>query len=511
MTLSLAAYKEKVLGCWVGKNIGGTLGAPFECKRAVYDFDFYTQDLNGEPLPNDDLDLQLVWLNAVEKYGRRTDAKILGEYWLSYIVPNWGEYGAGKNNLRQGIVPPLSGYVNNVFRDSNGAFIRSELWACLAPGHPEIAVQYAYEDAIVDHSHEGVYAEVFFAAIESAAFVENDRDTLIDIGLSYIPADCGVARGAASARDAHSRGLSWQEARIQVLNDVPGSFGIIGMEPDDLPKDVAVGPMGYDAPGNVGITLIGWLYGEGDFGSSICIANNCGEDTDCTAATLGSILGIIGGEAGIPEKWKAPIGDSIKTLCVNLGDQGLRIPKTVGELTERIIRLAPSFLGSDIVDVITAERGYDVAVNEGGALYSRKQRINTWTYRGFEEKLSQSPFQVSYDFVIFSAIADYAEAPFVQEGAEKTVKIIIDNNLFMQQWLTFKWHLPAGWSVSPGPVVGAGLEQYHCNLGRTELTFRLLSQDLQQARYDVLLEISSQGRPTKGIIPFVFINGQPIA
>ncbi|HHV98875.1 MAG TPA: hypothetical protein GXX36_04765 [Clostridiaceae bacterium] len=67
MILSLNEYKNKVLGCWMGKNIGGTLGAPFECKRGVYDIDFYIQDLGGEPLPNDDLDLQLVWLNVVEK------------------------------------------------------------------------------------------------------------------------------------------------------------------------------------------------------------------------------------------------------------------------------------------------------------------------------------------------------------------------------------------------------------------------------------------------------------
>ena len=267
-------------------------------------------------------------------------------------------------------------------------------------GHPDIAVKYAYEDAIVDHSHEGIYAEVFFAAIESAAFVECDRDTLIDIGMSYIPADSGVARGVTSARDAYARGLSWQEARFRVLNDVPGSFGILGMEPEELPSDVPVGPMGYDAPSNVGITIIGWLYGEGDFGNSVCIANNCGEDTDCTAATIGAILGIIGGEAGIPEKWKAPIGDAIKTFCINLGDQGLRIPKTVGELTDRIIRLTPSFLGSDIVDVIHAEEGYDIEVKEGGSLYNEKKRVNAWVYRGFEDKLSESPFQVAYDFTI---------------------------------------------------------------------------------------------------------------
>ncbi|OCT15549.1 hypothetical protein A8709_15855 [Paenibacillus pectinilyticus] len=507
MKLSLNAYRSKLMGCWIGKNVGGTLGAPFECKRGVFDVDFYTQELNGEPLPNDDLDLQLVWLNAAEKFGRNVNAQILSEYWLSYIVPNWGEYGAGKNNMRQGIVPPLSGYVNNVYRDSNGAYIRSEIWACLAPGNPDIAVKYAYEDAIVDHSHEGVYAEVFFAAIQSSAFVESNRDTLIDIGLSYIPADSGVAKGVASVREAHAKGLSWQEARIQVLNDVPGSFGILAMRPEDLPTDVPVGKMGYDAPSNVGITILGWLYGEGDFGESICIANNCGEDTDCTAATIGSIMGIIGGAESIPTKWTDPIGDSIKTLCLNLGDQGLRIPKTVTELTDRIIRLTPSFLGSQLCDVVTAADGYTIEVKEQKQLFSQPQQINAWTKRSFADKLSQSPFQVAYDFVIFSTIVDYTEAPFIQEGTPKTIKLIIDNQLFMQQWLQIKWHLPIGWTISPGPQVGASLEQYHCHVGRTELSFTLIPNGLQEARYDLIAEITSQGRPTKGLIPLVFING----
>lgn len=109
MKMHVSDYRKKVEGCWMGKSIGGTLGAPFECRRGVFDVSFYTHDLNGEPLPNDDLDLQLVWLNAVEEFGRRTNASILGEFWLSYISPNWSEYGAGKNNLRVGLAPPLSG------------------------------------------------------------------------------------------------------------------------------------------------------------------------------------------------------------------------------------------------------------------------------------------------------------------------------------------------------------------------------------------------------------------
>ena len=164
MKLSFHEYLDKMRGCWNGKNIGGTLGTPFEGMRGLFDIQYYSQPLD-KPLPNDDLDLQLVWLNAVEKYGRNINRELLGEYWLSFIYPDCAEYGAGKNNLRAGLVPPLSGYVGNHYRNSNGSWILTEIWACLCPGHPELAVKYAYEDAIIDHSYEGVYAAVFLAAI----------------------------------------------------------------------------------------------------------------------------------------------------------------------------------------------------------------------------------------------------------------------------------------------------------------------------------------------------------
>ena len=177
--LTYAQYRDKVRACWLGKNIGGTLGAPFECIRGVYDLDYYTHDLSLGVLPNDDLDLQLAWLHAAETYGKNVNADVLAEYWLSYIVPDWSEYGACKNNLRYGLQPPLSGWYHNHNKDSCGSFIRSEIWACLAPGHPEIAVKYAYEDAICDHADEGVYGELFCAALQSAAFVETDIEKLV--------------------------------------------------------------------------------------------------------------------------------------------------------------------------------------------------------------------------------------------------------------------------------------------------------------------------------------------
>ena len=264
MKLSFHEYLDKMRGCWNGKNIGGTLGTPFEGMRGLFDIQYYSQPLD-KPLPNDDLDLQLVWLNTVEKYGRNINRELLGEYWLSFIYPDCAEYGAGKNNLRAGLVPPLSGYVGNHYRNSNGSWILTEIWACLCPGHPELAVKYAYEDAIIDHSYEGVYAAVFLAAIESAAFIISDTNALIDIGLSYLPEDSAIHKAVACARACYQSGLTWQQARKKLLQEVPSSFSVLKTDPRDMEPDEPVGPIGFDAPGHMGIIVMAWLYGEGDF------------------------------------------------------------------------------------------------------------------------------------------------------------------------------------------------------------------------------------------------------
>ena len=54
-------YLDKLHACWLGKNIGGTMGAPYEGTRKFLDIKGFATP-GGEPMPNDDLDLQLVWL-----------------------------------------------------------------------------------------------------------------------------------------------------------------------------------------------------------------------------------------------------------------------------------------------------------------------------------------------------------------------------------------------------------------------------------------------------------------
>ena len=226
-----------------------------------------------------------------------------------------------------------------------------KIWACITPGAPHLAAQYAYQDAILDHGNgEGVFAEVFCAALESAAFVCTQIETLIDIGLSYIPADSGIAGAVRCARQAHASGKSWQEARDAVLADYRGdtAFGLPGQtSAEDWQKGFGHGKRGWDAPSNIAMLIIGLLYGEGDFARSICTAVNCGEDTDCTGATVGAIFGILHGIDAIPPAWISPIGRTIKTACLNLGELGYfgnQLPHDVDAMTARTEHIARQVL-----------------------------------------------------------------------------------------------------------------------------------------------------------------------
>lgn len=504
MKISKEEYRDKVRGCWLGKNIGGTLGAPFEAYREAHDLTFYTHDLSQGVLPNDDLDLQLAWLCAAERYGKAVDAKILAEYWVSAIVPNWAEYGVGKTNLRFGLEPPVSGGFHNAFKDSNGAWIRSELWACLMPGHPDLAVRYGYQDAIVDHADEGVYAEVFTTALESAAFAVTDYEKLVEIALSYLPKECGVRRAVNCAIDCYRSGITWKEARIRLLNEIPDSFG--GQLHTPNPDNVPQGPWGYDAPANIGLTVLAWYYGEGDFEKSICIAAGCGEDADCTAATLGSIMGIILGVKGLPEKWLAPIGDEIKTISLNVNSGLLQIPKTVTELTDRTCRLMPAFM-TGFFDMYAS--GEEITLESEEALL-KDHPTRVWTMKPYFFVDEYPPCSTTFtgENAILKLQVSVPEGISIREGDTRKLMIHAENiSGFVgnQLWLNLHWILPEGWSLDCGTNTALFLNQYHCGEGHAWAEAVLTVGPVTAPITTVILEVTAHDRPVKVYIPVEFV------
>ena len=64
-------YRKKVLGCWMGKNIGGTLGGPFEGIPFKNNLTYYDPVPTGS-MPNDDLELQAMYVAALDRDPCRT-------------------------------------------------------------------------------------------------------------------------------------------------------------------------------------------------------------------------------------------------------------------------------------------------------------------------------------------------------------------------------------------------------------------------------------------------------
>jgi len=420
--LNEADFLDRVTACWLGKNIGGTLGMPFEGKQEPQEVSFYVNLKPGEPAPNDDLDLQLLWLKAMEEHGGRVDARILGEYWTKYVIVDWNEYGVGIRNMKLGLLPPLSGHYDNAkWRTSNGAWIRSEIWACLAPGCPGLAARLAREDACVDHgAAEGTLAEIFTAAVESAAFIERDRDKLLAIGLAMIPQSSGLARAIRAAIDAKKAGRDWKAARREVIkaSEETGWF---------------------QAPRGVGFTIIGWLYGDGDFGKSISIATNCGDDTDCQPATLGAILGILNGTKGIPEKWSRPIGRGIKTVAIG----GFTPPADIDELARRTVAMTKKVLSIE---------NAPVGLTDGPADLKEAASLELGDPETGRQINSLSPYVIVWNEPDVTVEVDYAGEPEIQLGKPRLLRVTLRNPGELTTAFSLRLEgCPESWKISGLP------------------------------------------------------------
>ncbi|MBQ7315394.1 MAG: ADP-ribosylglycohydrolase family protein [Clostridia bacterium] len=500
MNLNLASYKDKVYACWLGKNIGGTMGTPYEGQRTMHDIKGFATEPNVV-LPNDDLDLQLVWLHAMEQNGPLgVDAAVLGEHWISYIVPHWNEYGIGKANMKRGLPPPMSGDYGNDWCNSNGAWIRTEVWATLAPGMPDVAARYAMEDASVDHgAGEGTFAAAFVAAMQSAAFVIPDLRRCIELALCAIPTESRMAKSIVFVLDCFDKGMTWQDARnaVQALN-------------------ADIGNGWFEAPSNVTYTVIGLLWGKGDFKKSMITAINCGDDTDCTGATAGSTLGILYGTAVIPTDWRQHIGDDIVTVSINKGNHGKYVPKTCTELTERIVALAPSVLYANATrwayhefyapfpkcPVTLEDKADEIPEN----MYDIMKTNLEWKIRPVAEKLV--PNTLYFHNIVMSARVTLDRSPDIAPGESIGVHVDLNNNYYLEDsnvTITFRWLLPEGFTVkSKKNAMLYAFDPHHA--GEASLDAVITAGDTVEAENRIVLEVSAHGRCTPLYISFPLLG-----
>lgn len=320
---------ERVLGAWIGRCCGCLLGKPVEGwrrsqihefleKSRQYPLENYIHSGGGIEHPDpiaagdlpfidrvtgmpedDDLNYTVCALSIFEKHGRGFQPEDVANHWLGNlpILHTCTAERVAYKNLVNNINPPESAIKGNPYREWIGAQIRADFWGYVSPGHPRQAAEFAWRDACVSHVKNGIYGEMWVAAMVSWALVCDDVREAIEVGMTCIPKTSRLFE--ALQRQLRNRDLLPSVGAA--VEDVRARWN--EHDPYDWCHTIS----------NAEIVALALLWGGGDFGRTVCLAVDAGFDTDCNGATSGSALGALLGADRIPTSWREPLRDTLHT------------------------------------------------------------------------------------------------------------------------------------------------------------------------------------------------------
>ncbi len=351
---------DKVYGGWLGRCSGCLLGQPVEgwhrekivsllSETSNYPMKYYiSSDLpeetrvkygitdaggpygsklknwinNVEYMPeDDDTNYTAVGLKLIENYGPRFTPEDAAENWLQSLplLKTCTAERIAYINLANLILPPESAVANNPYREWIGAQIRADIFGYVNPGDPETAADMAFRDASISHVKNGIYGEMFVAAMIATAFTSSDPVEIIREGLNRIPQKSRLYEKIRVMLDWHAS--DWTEQRV--IDEIHMMYN--EKNSHDWTHTIS----------NAMLVTAGLLYGDMDFGKSIAIGTTSGFDTDCNSATIGSIVGVALGADKLPEKWTAPLNDTLKSGVDGFG------MVNISELAKRTAAIVP--------------------------------------------------------------------------------------------------------------------------------------------------------------------------
>ncbi len=344
--LSPPALYDRIYGAWLGRCAGCTLGKPVEGYPRAR-IKSYLQAANAYPLHSyfpvidpfpeglelwkcyigttlgsithmvrdDDIDYTVLGLRVLETYGRGFTSQDIARSLLDNLPFNkvYTAEAVAYQNLVNGIPPPDSALYRNPYREWIGAQIRADMWGYANPGDPQRAAEFAYRDSSVSHTQNGIYGAMWAAACIAAAFTTLDPLEVILAGLAEIPAECRLAEAIRSTLGWYQQSRSW-EATWELIDQHYGAYHTVHVIPNSC------------------MVALGLLAGQGSLGESLCVTVMGGWDTDCTCATVGSIVGAMRGAANLPAAWIEPLNDRLESLIYGFQDS------RISDLAQRTVR-----------------------------------------------------------------------------------------------------------------------------------------------------------------------------
>ena len=317
---------EKLYAGLIGMDAGMRLGAPVENPFWTYErLQSYYGDIRGYLreqryyTADDDVNGPLIFVRALADNAmpETLTSEAVGETWLNYTRRGMGMFWWGGEdvstehraymNLRRGVKAPRSGSIGEngkTAAEQIGGQIFTDAWGLICPGDPARASALAAAAASVSHDGSGVDGARFMAACIAAAYTASSLDEVLDTGLRFLPEKSDYRRVVETVRAyhrAHPAEADFRACRAMIAREF---------------REEAY-PGGYHIVPNAGICILAMLYGKGDLGRSIEISVMCGYDTDCNASNIGTILGVLGGLDGVPERYRRPINDLVTLSSVS--------------------------------------------------------------------------------------------------------------------------------------------------------------------------------------------------
>ena len=321
---------DKMLGAWLGRIAGCNLGKPVEWgphwttshlrsyleaadawplrdyfpvldpMPAIYELcDNWPETTRGNvngSARDDDIDYPILGLHLLERHGTELSPAHVAEQWLlllPYLQIFTAERAAYTNLIHRVPLEHVA-TVRNPYREWIGALIRGDIFGWVNPGDPGSAVTLAHQDAALSHVANGIYGEMWAAALTACAFTAATVEEAYDASLAYVPPRSRLAEALRDVRSMRSAGLSW-EAAIAVIQDRYGHYSWV------------------HTINNAAIIAAGLLWGEGDYATTVGLTVTGGWDTDSNGATAGSVAGIVLGARALPAHFIEPLHDRTRS------------------------------------------------------------------------------------------------------------------------------------------------------------------------------------------------------
>ncbi len=289
--MSVETYLDKCAGAWAGQMLGVCYGSPYEFvsngKPIEEPLRPWTPDRIEEALQQDDCYVEMTFLKALEDHGIGISFEQAGQAFAASEYPLWHANKFGRNNVRNGIMPPLSGHPRyNRHADDIDFQIEADLFGIIAPGLPQASNDLCDIFGHIMNYGDGVYGGMFVAGMYAAAYFEDtDVHKVIRDGLACIPEASQYHQCISDVIQWHAESPAdwlsvWHKIELKWQDNV-----------DCGPKE----SFNIDAKLNGAYIVMGLLYGEGDLLKTAEIATRCGQDADCNPSNAVGVLGCMKG------------------------------------------------------------------------------------------------------------------------------------------------------------------------------------------------------------------------